>query len=702
MAPKAKKKEKKTAPPPKELSILEQILFGVLFLLTLLAPYYRGLYFRLERYPFLLVICVVGILLGILRLVRRLPLEVPRSSLFLFFFVLLYGLNVFFAAHHGLAHQEFVNWGTYVLFFLLLSSVEIPLPFGTLFLLFGANNVILVILGLVQAFGGLQGNSGILGMSFFEMFVGGRLHATLQYPNTASAYFGMGFLALLGVILLPEEKVWKKNLALFLAFFVLEGLFFTYSRGGMLVAALVLFVSLFILPQKARGNLLASLLSIVPVFFVLAPFLERFLASGKPLFFFSLSLAGGILSLALYRVLLPLETWVASLSRRRFALFAGTSFVAASVLFLSAVHLGFLGRQAGRLIDISLRTRNVWERLVFYRDGLKLFAERPLCGWGGGGWEALYYSVRSFPYFTRSTHNFYLQILIEGGILGILIFGVFLYFLFRGLFVKLWKESSPLAGILLALLLLAFLHGFVDVDFNLGAYQLAVWFFVACATQVFLGRKENASSLRIPPLLFTGVCLFFLVLSALYIPSERYRTLGDYAARQGDWTTATAFYEKALRFEPWDPDLRRALSAVLRERFLRERDPVLRKWSIEEGEKALRLAPQSAATLEHLGVLYAERGSFEEAFSLLRHAIEQNPFDAQPYLTFARVSKAVGEFLLARGEKEKAAEYLKRGLEVESLLERAASSSLEPMRGDPKEVLEVLEEIRELLSRVGE
>lgn len=679
------------------LALFEQVLAGALLFLTLLAPYYRGLYFRLERYPFCLVVCAIGIIFGVLRMVRRASLTVPALPLlFLSLFVFLYGVNVFFSAHHGLAHQEFVNWGVYILFLAFWCSAEFPIPFGTFLLLFGANGVILTILGLLQAFGGIAQNTVFLGMSLFGMFEGGRLHATFQYPNTASAYFGMGIFALLGVVLLSDEKPWKKNLALFLAFLVLGGLFFTYSRGGMLVVALAFLISLLLFPPKARASLFTSLVAIVPTFFVLVSLLEGFLTTRKPLLFFSLLIVGGVISGLLRNLLTSLEVKVASLSRGKFVLLVGLLFVAVCVLLVIGVQFAILGRQAERLLDISLRTRNVWERLVFYRDGLKLFAQRPLNGWGGGGWEGLYFSVRSFPYFTRSTHNLYLQILIEGGILGILLLGSFLYLLFRGILTKFAKETSPIPAILSGLLFLAFLHGFVDVDFNLGAYQLTVWLFVGFALQTVIVR-ERGIFLRIPPILYTGACLFFLILSTFYILSEGHRKLGDYAMQRGDWQTAIFAYEKALRFEPWDPDLHRALSTALREAFLEKRDVSLRKRSIEEGEIALRLAPRNAATLEHLGVLYVERGAFEEAFRLLERAIENNPFEIHIYLSFARAARATGEYLLKRGEKEKALGYLKRGLEVERLLEKAASSSLEPITWDTGEVTKTLAEIRDLL-----
>jgi hypothetical protein len=67
------------------------------------------------------------------------------------------------------------------------------------------------------------------------------------------------------------------------------------------------------------------------------------------------------------------------------------TFLLATVLLLVAVGCVFfllctleLWEGVTRFLDVSLRTRSVWERFVFHRDGLRLFLGRPLNGWGDG------------------------------------------------------------------------------------------------------------------------------------------------------------------------------------------------------------------------------------------------------------------------------------------------------------------------------
>ncbi|MCS7243007.1 MAG: hypothetical protein NZ706_10100, partial [Candidatus Caldatribacterium sp.] len=270
---------------------VERFFYFSLFVLVLLAPYHRGLYFRFERLPFFLGICSIGIALAAARMRPRVPLSFAVAFIL---FVLLYGINIPFSANHGLAYQEFVNWGAYCLFFFLVASLQTQ-PSPAVLFAFGANTVILTFLGLLQGLRWIPEESYVLGMTLRAMFIDGRLYSTFQYPNTASAYFGMGYLALLGATLWEEHKEWFRFLASCLAFLALAGVFFTYSRGGMLVLGLVLFILLVVLPQRMRAGFLSGILVTALPFLILLPLLERFLHESKPLPFFGILSAGAIL-----------------------------------------------------------------------------------------------------------------------------------------------------------------------------------------------------------------------------------------------------------------------------------------------------------------------------------------------------------------------------------------------------------------------
>jgi len=86
-----------------------------------------------------------------------------------------------------------------------------------------------------------------------------------------------------------------------------------------------------------------------------------------------------------------------------------------------------------------------------------------------------------------------------------------LFFLFRMSSNAFRRNPTPWVGMLFGILVFGFLHGFVDVDFNLGAYQLGVWFLAGCLAQNFL--EERKKRIALSPLLPGIACLLFFVLS---------------------------------------------------------------------------------------------------------------------------------------------------------------------------------------------
>jgi len=90
------------------------------------------------------------------------------------------------------------------------------------------------------------------------------------------------------------------------------------------------------------------------------------------------------------------------------------------------------GELAKRLATIHAETRTEvtgGTRLNIDRDALKMFAARPITGWGLGVFPTVYPQFRSFPtnFFINEAHNDYLQLLVETGAMGFLVLLWFLW-----------------------------------------------------------------------------------------------------------------------------------------------------------------------------------------------------------------------------------------------------------------------------------
>ena len=153
----------------------------------------------------------------------------------------------------------------------------------------------------------------------------------------------------------------------------------------------------------------------------------------------------------------------------------------AAVCVLVLVFLIFLGK-----VQVLGRLGNLGPdmRLKITKDCLRMFAHRPVLGWGLGTFPTVYPSYRSFytNLFVNEAHNDYAQLLVETGLLG---FGLMLWFLIR-LYRSGWPTSRrwefkwdgavSLAALLGCTGLL--LHSFVD--FNLQIPANAAMFYSLC------------------------------------------------------------------------------------------------------------------------------------------------------------------------------------------------------------------------------
>ena len=113
--------------------------------------------------------------------------------------------------------------------------------------------------------------------------------------------------------------------------------------------------------------------------------------------------------------------------------------------------------------------QNAIQRFVFFSDGMKLFGRSPVIGLGLGAFENGVKSVQSFYYETKYAHNHYIQVLVETGAVG--------FVLFIGLLASsgaaVWfarKRENPLIPALGAALVFMAGHAATEVTFSTYAY----------------------------------------------------------------------------------------------------------------------------------------------------------------------------------------------------------------------------------------
>jgi O-antigen ligase len=118
------------------------------------------------------------------------------------------------------------------------------------------------------------------------------------------------------------------------------------------------------------------------------------------------------------------------------------------------------------------------------RDGLRMFARKPVLGWGLGTFPVVYPEFRSFytNFFVNEAHNDYLQLLVEMGLLGFAAMLWMLIVVYRTGIRKLGNWTADISGAV-ALACLLGLSGILvhsAFDFNLQIPANAALFYVLC------------------------------------------------------------------------------------------------------------------------------------------------------------------------------------------------------------------------------
>jgi O-antigen ligase len=153
------------------------------------------------------------------------------------------------------------------------------------------------------------------------------------------------------------------------------------------------------------------------------------------------------------------------------------------------------GELAERMASIHTATRTELSggtRLTIDRDALRMFAQKPVLGWGLGVFPEIYPQFSSFSSNVPvgMAHNDYLQVLVEMGLLGFATVVWFLLTLYRSALAKLNHWPSDINGAVTLAAMLGvtgiLVHSFVD--FNLQIPANAALFYVLCTAAAMKPR----------------------------------------------------------------------------------------------------------------------------------------------------------------------------------------------------------------------
>ncbi len=686
---KARKKPQAVATTvPSNRPLSYAIAFWGLMAVLFVSPYLRGLFFASEQYWALIITAVLFWFVWLAKVAahENRMFEHPLDYLMLAL-VGVYVGSAFFAVNTGMAVDEIVRVLLYFLAFWIAARViTTAADAHRLFHVIYFSAVGVALAGLATATGIIEIRDG---------FLGGRIYSSLQYPNALANYL-MAVL-FIGVYfwqrrLLEPEFRGRSSLAqdglprwlrgvdpypYYYAvgnFFLLTVFFGTKSQGGFIIFGLLLPLFLIGLPADRRFPVVAHLLLTgLPALLTINRFLAAVAADQLDFAWFWVVL-GLILAMTgqvLYGLL--------ERSRLRPLVTARGSFLALGGLGVAFLSAGVFVLTNWEKVQGVLKWHNLEHRLYFIGTAWQMVLERPLTGWGGGGWAEAYQAFLPYLFTSRQVHGHYLQVGVETGLGGMILFlaiwGVFFwtaYRFYRG------ARQDPGRRVLVWTITLACLavavHSALDFNFSLGALALMVWALfgtlvglereakaVAAAAELQRRRKRKQSS-YVPPnytrLTAAGICAGLIICGALTLSAAAAKAgQGVALLRQGQVEAGLEAIQAATVYNPANGEYNYLLAQVYRARG---------QWDAArtEIERAIRKSRYNPVFYEMRAYILHAQGAYEAAAASAEEAVAKAPLNRHRYENLARTLFLAGYGLLGDGETEKAGAYFRAALAV--------------------------------------
>lgn len=153
-----------------------------------------------------------------------------------------------------------------------------------------------------------------------------------------------------------------------------------------------------------------------------------------------------------------------------------TNIILLLIIVLSAVIAGVFNFNA-LLNRLSLAT--LTDRIVYIQDAWRAIQDAPLLGYGGESWEFVKYSYQSAPYIVNDLHMFYVQHLLETGVVG---FTILMILLAIGLYYVIKLKSTVLLPITVLLI-----NGCIDFTLS---YSMSIVLLLLFLYEVLSENKQ--------------------------------------------------------------------------------------------------------------------------------------------------------------------------------------------------------------------
>lgn len=332
------------------------------------------------------------------------------------------------------------------------------------------------------------------------------------------------------------------------------------------------------------------------------------------------------------------------------------------------------------------KIKNAYHRIYMIGISYEMLKDRPLLGWGAGGWQEAYQAYMDYRITSRQAHSYYSQLGVETAIPGLIIVaGLFCSFLYFGhrLF---YASKDNLArrqmvwAITMAFLVIAG-HSAIDFNLSLAAVTMVLWSLLGLVGGIVLidsrgptggpGTKQGSGSgSRYVPLGAATGLVFILSLAVIFsMQSRSLAGQGIELLRHNQVERGVEYLERAVGYNPFRADYRMTLSQVYA--AVGENDKAMK-----QAVRAVELSTHDIRTRDNLISVALTTGNNAEAAAAAATLIFLAPHERSNYENVAEIYGRLGLSELQAGNVETAREYFTEcTLVPEKLLEHEESLS---------------------------
>ena len=344
-----------------------------------------------------------------------------------------------------------------------------------------------------------------------------------------------------------------------------------------------------------------------------------------------------------------------------------------------------------RINSIGLKEHSAFARVAFYKDAFKVIKDYFIFGSGGGGWKTLYQKYQSYPYFTTEAHNFFLQLWIEVGIIGVGLFVALLVYIYKYVFKQVYKfeeaEENKVFELSVLVTVLSILsHASMDFDLSLNALTFILWSlmgisysYVCDKDNLFNSTKKVKGMKNSFSYMYIILCIILIVVNSSFLCAiDAVKESSEYN-NNGDIDNSIKYMEKASSFDRFRPEYKIDLANLYMKKFQDTQDVNYLQKSKGYADEYVKLGEYDLNTNVNGTSFYLGIGLIDEGLDLIDKGVEFHPLNNSSYIQKCDAYLAVFNYYYQKQDYEKAKNVMQEALKVKEQIKDANQRSLLPL-----------------------